>query len=274
MLAGLAATYGRGVHELWHRRGVGAVVPIWRAVAFGAGLAALALGQSPAVHEAAERSFAGHMAQHMVFLVVAGPLLAAGAAGLPLAVAAPASVRRRAGRLRVGPLAGWARRPARRAIVAGALQTVVLWGWHLPGPALAAAHGALAHAAEHACFVAASWLLWSCLLAPGRHRLPGPAGLLLIFAAGMPAAALGVVLTLAPVPLYPPAVLTPAGSEPLAAQQLAGLVMWAPMEATVLVLAAAVLLRWLAGLNRRLPAAGELPAADPVRAPAGEVLRR
>jgi putative membrane protein len=253
-LAALAAGYGRGVHELWHRRGVGTVVPAWRVGAFAAGLAVLAAALSPAVHAAAEDSFAAHMGQHMVFLVVAGPLLAAGAAGVPLAVAVPATLRAPLARVRGSGPVRWLRRPVKRAIVAGIVQTAVVWGWHLPRPYLLAVGSEPVHVAEHCCLLGAAWLLWTCVVGPERHRLPAPAGLLLVFTAGMPATALGVVLGLATVPLYPPAALAPHGGDPVAAQQLGGLVMWAPMEAVVLALAAVAFLRWLAGLERRRPA--------------------
>ncbi|PWU57197.1 hypothetical protein DLE60_24980, partial [Micromonospora globispora] len=83
----LVAGYGRGVHELWARRGPGRVVPVWRVAAFGLGLLVVLGAEQGPVHRAAESSFAGHMAQHMLLLLVAGPLLAAGAAGLPLSLA-------------------------------------------------------------------------------------------------------------------------------------------------------------------------------------------
>jgi putative membrane protein len=268
----LAAGYGRGVHELWHRRGTGAVVPVWRAVAFAAGLAVLAVGQSPAVHAAAEDSFAAHMGQHMLFLVVAGPLLAAGAAGIPFAVAAPTPIRRVAGRARLG--LRWLRQPVKRAVVAGAVQTVVLVGWHLPRPYLWAVRSEPVHAAEHVCFIAASWLLWSCLLGAGRHRLSGPAALLLLFGSGMPAAGIGIALAIAPVPIYDPAALIPHGGDPLAAQQLGGLVMWAPMEGLVLAMGAGLFLRWLVTLERRLPAdRALLPSGDTAPDPDEVVVR-
>ncbi|MBM0256541.1 cytochrome c oxidase assembly protein, partial [Micromonospora sp. 4G55] len=80
----LAAGYGRGVQELWTRRGPRRVIPGWRVGAFGAGLLVLLGVEQGPVHDMAESSLAGHMAQHMLLLLVAGPLLAAGAAGLPL----------------------------------------------------------------------------------------------------------------------------------------------------------------------------------------------
>ncbi|MEV4703126.1 cytochrome c oxidase assembly protein [Actinoplanes sp. NPDC049316] len=255
-VTGLGAAYGRGVHELWARRGAGAVVSRWRAAAFPAGLVVILLAQRGPVHEAAERSLAGHMTQHMILLLVAGPLLAAGGAGLPLTLAAPRRVRTVIARFRAGAAGRWLRRPLNLALVAAGVHTVVLWLWHLPKPYMWAEEDAWIHGVEHLSFTAAAWLLWATVLAPGHRGLGGPATFLLLFAAGMPAAALGAVLTLASAPIYPAGAL--AGPDPLADQQLAGLIMWIPMDVVMLVAAVAVFLRWMVRLDRSSPADRDL----------------
>ncbi|SDZ20943.1 Cytochrome c oxidase assembly factor CtaG [Micromonospora pattaloongensis] len=246
----LAAGYGRGVHELWTRRGPGRVVPAWRVAAFGGGLlVVLAADQGP-LHRLAESSFAGHMAQHMLLLLVAGPLLAAGAAGLPLTLTAPRPLRRLLARARAAAPVRRLRQPIGYALLAGAAQTFVLWLWHLPGPYVAAVDAPVLHAAEHVSLVAAAWLLWAPVLGPARHRVPAPVSLLLLVGAMLPASALGAALTFAPEPVYPVRVL---GPDPVADQQLAGLLMWAPMDLAVLVAALAVFLGWLLRLDRERP---------------------
>lgn len=259
----LAAAYGRGVQELWARRGRGAVLPAWRVAAFGGGVLVLLVADQGPVHRLAESSFAGHMTQHMLLLLVAGPLLAAGAAGLPLTLAAPPPVRRLVARWRVAPSVRRLRRSTTYALLAGGGQTVALWFWHLPGPYVAAVDRPVLHAAEHLSLVAASWLFWAPVVGPARHRPPAPVTVLLLVGAMLPASALGAVLTFAPAPVYPPRVL---GADPLADQQLAGLLMWAPMDLVVLVVALAVFLRWLLRLERERP-----DGLDPTRpvVPAG-----
>lgn len=249
-LALLVAGYGRGVHELWARRGTGHVLPGWRVAAFGLGVLVLLAAQGGPLAEPAERSFAGHMAQHMVLLLVAGPLLAAGAAGLPLSLACPMPLRQRLARLRVAPAARLLRRPVIAAMLAGGVQTLVLWVWHLPAPYVAALEHPLVHALEHLCFISAGWLLWAPVLGAPRHRLPAPIAVLLLLGTMLPASALGAVLTFAPQPVYPARAL---GPDPLADQQLAGLLMWAPMDVTVLVTTLAVFLHWLLRLQRQRP---------------------
>jgi cytochrome c oxidase assembly factor CtaG len=261
-LAALAAGYGRGVQELWSRAGAGGVVSRPRVVAFAGGLGTLVLAQSAPVHELAEESFAGHMVQHMLFLVVAGPLLGAAAVGLPLTLAMPPAGRRRLARLRTGGPARWLRRPAHRTLIVVGVHTAVLWAWHLPGPYLAAAANPGVHLAEHASFVASAWLLWSAVLGPSRQRLADPVAFLALFAAGMTGAALGAVLTLAPAALYPAAAF-PVG-DALSQQQLAGLLMWIPMDVLMFGSAVGVFLRWLTGLERLAPGEGDLAASQEV----------
>lgn len=256
VVTALAAGYGRGVHELWARRGVGDVLSGWRVAGFAAGLVVLLAADRGPVHDTAEGSFTGHMLQHMLLLVVAAPLLAIGAAGLPLSLALPRPARALANRVRSGGAGRWLRRPVNLALITSGLYSIVLWAWHLPAPYQAALASPPVHAAEHLSFVAVGWLLWSAVLGRHRQRLSAPVGLLSLLATGMPVAALGAVLTLAPEPLYGSETLTPA--DPLADQQLAGLVMWVPMDVIVLVLAVAIFLRWLLRLDRRTPAGHDL----------------
>lgn len=201
----MAAGYGRGVQELWSRRGAGHVVPRWRVAAFGAGLLVVLGTEHGPAHEMAESSLAGHMAQHMLLLLVAGPLLAAGAAGLPLSMAVPLPLRRLLARCRVAPPIRRLRHPGTYALLAGGGQTVVLWFWHLPGPYAAAVDRPAVHATEHLCFLVTAWLFWAPVLGSPRHRAPAPVTVLLLAGTMLPASALGAVLTFAPQPIYPAA---------------------------------------------------------------------
>jgi putative membrane protein len=254
VVAALAAAYGRGVQEIWHRRGAGAVVPRWRAAAFGGGLLTMLAAQQGPIHEASEHSLAGHMTQHMILMLLGGPLLAAGGAGLPLTVAAPRRMRRAGARLRITATARWLRRPINTALVAAGLHTAVLWFWHLPSPYAWVQANTVVHGFEHVSLVGVSWLLWSMVLGPGATRLSPPVGFLLLFATGMPAAALGAVLTLAPNVLYP--------GYTLPDQQLAGLIMWVPMDVAMVVVAVTLFLKWITSLERRTPADRDLRPLD------------
>ncbi|MEO3931059.1 cytochrome c oxidase assembly protein [Micromonosporaceae bacterium B7E4] len=268
-LAMLSAGYGRGVHELWSRRGVGTVVPRWRVAAFVLGVAAVLVASTGPVHERAERSFSGHMAQHMILLMVAGPGMAAAALGLPLALSGPRRLRQRWARWRVSAAGTRLRRPGGLAVLAGTLHGAVLWIWHLPAPYRLAVENDLVHMVEHASFVVAAALLWSTVLGAERHRLPAPAAVLLLVATMLAASALGATLTLASDPIYPAGTLGPGDGDPLADQQLAGLLMWIPMDVAVLTAASIVFLGWLSGLDRATPRGSGLLPDDRPASPAG-----
>ncbi|MET9066438.1 cytochrome c oxidase assembly protein [Streptosporangium sandarakinum] len=234
-----------------------------RAACFAGGLLAMAVALLPPLDHAADERLFAHMAQHMVLVVVAAPLLAAGAPGLVVPLTLPprwrhglASVRHAARNL---PLLRLLYLP----VTAWLLHTVVLWFWHLPVPYDLALAVEPVHVIEHLCFLGAAWLLWWHLLTPGRHRIGGPVALFYLFVTMLPAAALGAVLTLARAPLYPLQAAEAAGIgvDPLTDQQLAGLVMWVPADLGYFAVMIALFLRWMGG------SAGEDGTAAPPRVP-------
>jgi putative membrane protein len=146
--------------------------------------------------------FSARVAQHVVLLTVAAPLLA-------LAWPAP---RGGAGRL---------------AASAG-IFALALWAWHLPGPYALTFRSDLAYWAMQASLVASAAWLWRGLLLGAAAR--PDAVLLAGLATAAQMGALGALLTFAPRPLFLPHALTtlPWGLAPLEDQQLGGLLMWVP----------------------------------------------
>jgi putative membrane protein len=269
-LAVAAVAYGLGLRRLWR---AGPAAPAGgQAVAFVAGLATVAAALVSPLDALAEVLFAAHMAQHMLLVMVAAPLLVLGAPGLPLAVALPPRWRHRLARCRRQPAAAAARRLLTRPVVAWGVHVGALWAWHLPGPYQAALASDLVHAAEHASFLGTAVLFWWVVLSrDGRRRLAPGFAVLYLFAAALQGGALGALLTLAPAPLYP---LQAAGSDgwglaPLADQQLAGLVMWVPADLVYLGTAGVVFMRWLLSLERASPRREAPLRPPPVQAPAG-----
>lgn len=158
--------------------------------------AGLFVAAASALLSIAHLGMTGHMLGHMLAVAVAAPLLAwrgASAArdrgnGLPLLVAA--------------------------------VELVVVWGWHLPG-ARDLADGLVAVAlVEQATFLGVGYALWRTALA---RPASGVAALLLT---SMHMTLLGVLIGLAPRPLYAAMAMHPApGLDALADQQLGGVVM-------------------------------------------------
>jgi len=127
-----------------------------------------------------------------------------------------------------------------------ALNAIVLWLWHAPGPYAWGLASVPAYWLMQASLLGAAWLLWRAVLAPAAST--GTA----LFALGVTVGQmglLGALLVFAPRPLYWVHFesTAPWGFTPLADQQLAGLLMWVP--AMLPYLAVALRLAWT-GLRR------------------------
>jgi len=234
VVAGLAAAavlYARGVRALWRRGGRGRVVAPWRVWCYAGGLLALVVALVSPLDAMGGALFSAHMAQHLVLVVVAAPLLALGE---PLAAtlwAFPVGARRTVGR--------WARRRAvrgawlvlRAPAVVWVLHVSTMWVWHAPRLYESALRHPAVHALEHASFFVPALLFW-WLLADrrARGRMGFGGSLLLLFTAALQSTVLGALITMAQRPWYLAYYDTTRswGLTPLEDQQLAGLVMWVP----------------------------------------------
>ncbi len=108
-----------------------------------------------------------------------------------------------------------------------ALNAVVLWLWHAPGPYAWGLASVPAYWLMQATLLAAAWLLWRAVLAP---TTPTGAALFALATTVGQMGLLGALLVFAPRALYWPHFESTAawGLTPLADQQLAGLLMWVP----------------------------------------------
>jgi putative membrane protein len=191
-------------------------VPAWRMGCFAAGWVVLAAALLSPLCRLAATLVSAHMVQHVLIVAVAAPLLALGA---PHA-------------LRVRPRRGASRPPP--LLVITVLYGLAIWLWHFP-PAytLVLLDGTL-HTAAYAALIAVSLVFWSNIV---RGGLAGdlrclPALFLTLLHTGL----LGALLTFSGRAWYPVLAGGTAawGLTPLADQQLAGLIMWAPMSAVYL----------------------------------------
>jgi cytochrome c oxidase assembly factor CtaG len=173
---------------------------------FAAGWSVVAAAELSPLHELGHRSFAWHMAEHMVLMSAAAPLLVLGRPLVALLWAAP-----RAWRPALGKLSRLGHPAFAFLLYAGAL-----WIWHLPPAMDAAVHDHAIHFLQHTSFLAAALAWWWSLERAG----PGLA-IVSLFLTSVHSGFLGALLTIAVHPLY--------HSYPdLGDQQLAGLVMWIP----------------------------------------------
>ena len=158
--------YWKGARSSWQRAGVGRGVKRGEAAAFAGGMVALFFALVWPLDVLGEALFSAHMAQHLVLMNLAAPLLVLGAP-LQVMIRALALPWRRAA-------ARFVQRPAWRgpwrwvsgALLATVLQQVVLWGWHTPRGVAAALRSDALHIAMHASLLVAALLFWTAVLRP------------------------------------------------------------------------------------------------------------
>ena len=157
-------------------------------------IAAVALSVSalPPLHTVAHQSVTGHMAQHLLLLLVAAPCLGV------VAARAPSRFRARPGMRTFARVA--IAHPA-TPLVAGALHAAVVAGWHLPGPYDAAVDNWVLHGAEHLTLVTTGAWWWAALTHHAPRRAPGAVVVSVTIVATV-GAVVGVLMMFAPRPLY------------------------------------------------------------------------
>ncbi|MGH2703572.1 MAG: cytochrome c oxidase assembly protein [Actinomycetota bacterium] len=243
-----------------------------RGLVFALALAAVAAGLLSPLAGLAQTTFAAHMVQHLVLILVASPLLVASKAEVALFAGLPSAARRILGqaskRVRVRALADLLTKP----MSVWALHATALWIWHLPGVYRAGLASGPLHALEHASFLATGILFWRFAIpVSGRRALGYGAAILLVFATALQSGALGALLTLAGAPLYP---VHAAGARAwgltlLEDQQLAGSIMWVPSGMAYLAAMAALSWQAFRDLDARVPPRAPREAIDPEAEPLG-----
>lgn len=200
-----------------------------------------------------------HMVQHVLLIAVAAPLFAWAAPGAALLRGTPVPIRRRFvdARRRSGldaAVISQMRSPVARWL----LFIAALWLWHSSVLYDLAIESNAAHALEHVSFLGAAVLFWTVILGPVRARLEHGAAILAVFTLTLQGIVLSMLMTFSRIVWYEPyAVAAPGWNlDPLADQQLAGVIMWVPTGFIHTGILLAILLRWLhsidhPGSNRR-----------------------
>lgn len=266
LVAATAVLYAKGVRTVWRDRGR-TVLPAWRAACLGVGLLAVAGALVGPMDSLADDRFSMHMAQHVLLLLVASPLLAVGTPVTVLLMSLPRAARRRTA---VPILRSRGARVVLSAQFAFCTFVMVLWISHYPPIYDAAVRNDALHGLEHLAYLTTGVLLWSAVagLDAGPRRLIYPGRLLLLFLLMASTSMLGLVLTSTDRALYPYYVHAAAGSKvsPVADQHTGGVIMWTVGMVVVVLAVALVLLAWLADDERRT-ALQEMRAAGGDRSP-------
>jgi putative membrane protein len=239
--------YVLGMRTLWPRSRTSRMPLLRQASWFVLGWISLVLGLASPIDSAGSFSFAAHMMQHEVLMIVAAPLLVL---GRPLGVwvwAFPHPWRRIIGAASRNDAVQAAWGALTRPMNAWLLHFAALWMWHVPAAFESALVSNGVHALQHACFLFSALLFWWAVLGKhGVHRARGSA-IAYLFTTMMHTGVLGALLTFSEIIWYPiyghQAEIF--GLSPLEDQQLGGLIMWIPGGLVYIIAALALCARWL-----------------------------
>lgn len=247
------------VAAVWlHRRGRAGGVQTdgerWRRHAFVGAVAAVGLAVLSPLDALSSALASAHMVQHLLLVLVAAPLLAWSAPGGTLVHALPPAAHRSVARWRrrIG-LSRRNLRLLREPAAVWLLHVGTIWFWHGAGPYGAALDDELVHVVEHVSFLVTGVLFWRVVVGSrAAGRVSNGFGVLLVFTMGMQSVFLSLLLTFARSAWYTgyAATTAPWGLEPLADQQLAGVIMWVPASLVYLGTALALLVAWIQSTER------------------------
>jgi putative membrane protein len=230
---GVLAAVAIGAYGLaWSRTPRPSTRRLWCWVV-GVGLVVVA--SLPAMEGVAERTFAGHMVQHLIVIILAAPLLV---------LARPVHTLLLAGWL---PTTGWGRRLGawwhRAAPLLGpGLFVVVLFTTHLTSIYDDALSNRWLHEAEHAAYLLSACAMWTAVLGVGRVGAVARVGS--VFGVIAASAFLGVVLMAATEPLVPTYAARLGVDGAVDDQRAAASIMWVTGMFTTLPLLVAAVWRW------------------------------
>lgn len=189
--------------------------------------------------------FSAHMLQHILLILVVPPLLLM---GVPPDLAQ---------RILRRPFAGRVEHVLSKPVLAWTLGIGAMWLWHWPPLYNAALASESIHVGEHLMFLVTATIFWWPVLSPIEESRLAPLGAVVyVFGACVAHSVLAILLTFAPLGLYP-AYLQPAdtlnilpllrdrwGLTPRDDQQWGGLLMWVPACLVYLSVMLATLTHW------------------------------
>lgn len=221
-------------------RSMPGTVPVWRAGAFLAGLAMLWLAWSARLSALTHVLLIAHMAQHLLFMLFAPPLLLLGSPVLVFArglthESRPHGLHASTGRSQ-SPRSIWARRAARcitHPVPAGAIMVVITIAWHVPSDFALAMGSRSWHAAENLTFFASGLLFWWPVILPwpAKPQWPRWTVPLYLLGADLPVSVLTAYLAFCGYVVYPAylAASRPFAISALDDQVAAAMLMWVAM---------------------------------------------
>ena len=240
LLALVAVAYGVGQWQLARRARAGRH---GQPVCFWLGWMTLAIALGPPLDAWSSVSFAAHMTQHELMMLVAAPLLVIARPlgtlmwGLPGPVgsAITSHAMRRLGAWLAAPLVAWL------------VHAVVLWAWHLPGAFESGLRSVPMHWLQHASFFAAAVIYWWSVFSSSAGAERKGVALVSVFTTAVHTAVLGMLLTFSTQIWYPSyaQAQNPWALPAIEDQQLGGLIMWVPGGMAFIIAALVLAAAWL-----------------------------
>lgn len=206
-------------------------VPSWFPWSFGAGIATLAFSLLGPLEAYNEQLFSLHMAQHLVLLQIAAPLILLGRPVQLVLRALPPRTTKRTVRFVFGRgMMRYLVLALTAPVTAFLLFNINIGFWHVPQFYDASVRDNLVHNLQHVMFAGTAMLYWWTIIdpVPRHHKLPEFWSLASVFLSMMIGSIIGAILTLSSTVLYPVYLeaLNPWGWSPLLDQQVGGLIMW------------------------------------------------
>lgn len=238
----VALLYLRGWYKL--RAAFPGVLQIWRPAAFVGGLVILFAATGSPLAMLDHHSLTAHMAQHLLIMTVAAPLILMGGPVITLLHAIPPG------------FSGWFdRRPKLGSVITHPVFcwlacTAVVIGWHIPALFDVGMRSELAHMVEQSSFLIAGILFWWPVIRPwpSASNWPVWAMPVYLFLATLPCDALSAYLCFCNRAVYAHYL----GTSALSDQARAGALMWFWATFAYLIPAAALAYRMLSPENRLL----------------------
>jgi cytochrome c oxidase assembly factor CtaG len=241
-LIAVALLYLRGWFGL--RRSLPNVLPGGRLAAFISGVLALWAAVASPLAGLDHQLLTAHMAQHLLLMTVAAPLILMGAPVIALLHGLPP----RFSALRYPPVRGLGR-ILTHPVFCWLASTFTVIGWHVPTLFALGMRSEGWHSAEHACFFAAGILFWWPVVQPwpSLARWPRWSVPLYLFFATLPCDVLSAFLTFCGRVVYPHYLYAQRlfDISAITDQECAGALMWVWVTFAYLVPAAVVTIQML-----------------------------
>jgi putative membrane protein len=254
-----ALVYARGWLRL--RSAFPGLISPARLAAFFSGIAFVWVAIGSPLNAFDDVSLTVHMAQHLLLMAIAPPLILLGAPALPLLHGLPGWLARRV----VGPFLRWGpvKRLGRfvtRAAIAWLVAALALIVWHIPVVFELALRLQWLHEVEHGCFFGAGLVFWWPVVQPWPSVAAAPRWIipLYLFCATLPCDALSGFLVFCDRVVYSSYLSAPRvfRISPLQDQECAAALMWVCTTIIFLMPAVVITIQFLAPQSAELPGAG------------------